>query len=78
MSFSYKFTEKQKTLDMINTPVTDLRMLIGQKWFLGAKKLYKRSGVACETILKAASGKDIPIYEHKKLVRFLENYNGEY
>ena len=71
------FFEAKKTLQMVNTPITDLRTLLGRKWFLKPTLLAKRANIGYEAVIDAANGKPLPTIVEKKLRRFLENYKGE-
>lgn len=71
------FFEAKKTLKMVNTPVTDLRILLGSKWFLRPDLLAKRANIGYDAVINAANGKTLPAIVEKKLRRYLENYKGE-
>ena len=71
------FFEAKKTLQMVNTPVTEIQKLIGRKWFLRPDLLAKRANIGYEAVIDAANGKKLPAIVEKKLRRYLENYKGE-
>ena len=57
--------------------ITPLNRMIGAKWFLGADKLAKRSGVARKAVAKIMRGEKVGAPHERKLREFLENYHGE-
>lgn len=72
------FFEAKKTLQMVNTPVTEIQKLIGRKWFLTPGLLAKRAGVGKDIVVDAIRGKEIPYSCEQKLKKFLEKYKGEF
>ena len=72
------FFEAKKTLQMVNTPVTEIQKLIGRKWFLSPGLLAKRAGVGKDIIADAIRGKKLPYSSEQKLKKFLEEYKGEF
>lgn len=57
---------------MMETPVTELSQLIGQKWFLPLEQLAEQSGVAKRWITLAVRGEKIGQHVERKIRDFLE------
>lgn len=57
---------------MLNTPITDLSRLIGQKWFLPLEKLAEASGVSMYTLSRAVRGEKIVAWCEERIRKVLE------
>lgn len=65
--------EERRTRDMMDTPVTDLARLIGQKWYLPLDDLAKEAGVRPRFVTQAVRGKAIGSYVEQKIRDVLES-----
>lgn len=58
-------------------PRTKLSNLICDKWFLSLTELANRTGTKLETIINILKGDSFGDITYNRLIKYLENYQGE-